>query len=316
MKLNYYTYTIKFKSTGITCKLCIKDIVDFYCKYQVNQKKLEKTNNKNLRVLYFAKAATYNSIYYLMTPTELKNYRKLDKSSGTIEDLKAIIGNASLEKVTYIHLDDVLPVIGIAPSHGGATEEDTEFYLNKIINGLSNTQEYVIELKPLNSGVAKSDIQNIKLLSEAKVLLRNDSSQFSKIKTFLNGTSNTDDLEIEIRVKRKSHSRINIKDQISPLLDIIKNDSNSSEFAEVFLRGKAHSTEEFIRDILLDQTMIIFDVINPSHSNSIESQIQDRRYANSQIDILANKEFSQYGTKLKTSSPCPKWDKLKDKSYY
>ncbi|TOG94013.1 hypothetical protein CGI90_26895, partial [Vibrio parahaemolyticus] len=66
---------------------------------------LEKTHQKTSRKLYFAKAATYLSVYYLMTPTQLHNYRKLDRASGTVEDLQSIIGTASLEKVTYVHLD-------------------------------------------------------------------------------------------------------------------------------------------------------------------------------------------------------------------
>lgn len=316
MKLNYYTYTIKFKSSGTTCKICVKDIVDLYCAYQKNQAILEKLHQKTSRKLYFAKASSYLSVYYLMTPTELHNYRRLDKASGTVEDLQSIIGNASLEKVTYVHLDDQLPVIGIAASHGGASEEDVEYYLNQVLNGLLSTPEYTLELKPINSGVAKSNVKNINLVSEAKVLMRNDSKQFGKLGAFLSASSNTDNLEIEIRVKRKAHSRADIKAQIDPLLEIIKNDPNSSDFAQVYLKGKAHSAQETIKDILLDQTMIMFDMIYPKSGNTIEAQIQDKRYANGQIDILANQEFSKYGTKIKTAAPCPNWANLKNQNSY
>ncbi|EOX4797697.1 hypothetical protein ACIL2P_000566 [Vibrio alginolyticus] len=316
MKLNYYTYTIKFKSSGTTCKICVKDIIDFYCAYQKNQAILEKTHQNTSRKLYFAKAASYLSVYYLMTPAQLQNYRKLDKASGTIEDLQSIIGNASLEKVTYVHLDEQLPVIGIASSHGGATEDDVEFYLNQILNGLLSTPEYTLELKPINSGVSKSNVKNINLVSEAKVLMRNDSNQFSKLGSFLNASSSTDNLEIEIRVKRKAHSKADIKAQIDPLLEIIKNDPNNSDFAEVYLRGKAHSAQETIKDILLDQTMILFDVLYPKSGNTIEAQIQDKSYANGQVNTLANQEFSKYSSKLQTSAPCPNWINLKNKNFY
>ncbi|EJE4169405.1 TPA: hypothetical protein NKP43_001302 [Vibrio parahaemolyticus] len=316
MKLNYYTYTIKFKSSGTTCMICVKDIIDFYCSYQKQQAVLEKTHQKTSRKLYFAKAATYLSVYYLMTPTQLHNYRKLDRASGTVEDLQSIIGTASLEKVTYVHLDDQLPVIGIASSHGGATEEDVEYYLNQVLNGLLQTPEYTLELKPINSGVAKNNVKNINLVSEAKVLMRDDSNQFSKLASFLNATSNTDNLEIEIKVKRKAHSRADIKTQIDPLLEIIKNDTNNSDFAEVYLRGKAHSAQETIKDILLDKTMILYDILYPKSGNTIETQIQDKSYANGQVNTLANQEFSKYSSKLKTSAPCPKWVNLKNKNFY
>ncbi|EKZ9012605.1 MULTISPECIES: hypothetical protein [Vibrio] len=316
MKLNYYTYTVKFKTSGTTCKICVKDIIDLYCTHQKQQAILEKTNQKTSRKLYFAKAASYMSVYYLMTPTELHNYRKLDKASGTVEDLQSIIGNASLEKVTYVHLDDQLPVIGIAASHGGATEEDVEYYLNQVLNGLISSSEYTLELKPINTGIAKSNVKSINMLSEAKVLLRNSSSQFSKLSSFFNAASNTDNLEIEIRVKRKAHSRLDIKQQIDPLLDIIKNDPSDRDFAEVYLRGKAHSAQETIKDILLDQAMIVFDTIYPKSGNTIETQIQDKRYANAQVDTLANQEFSQYGAKLKTVAPCSQWANLKNQNSY
>ena len=101
-----------------------------------------------------------------------------------------------------------------------------------------------------------------------------------------------------------------------PLLEIIKNDPDSSDFAEVYLRGKAHSAQETIKDILLDQTMIMFDMIYPKSGNTIEAQIQDKRYANSQVDNLANAEFAKYGTKLKTVIPCSNWANLKNQNSY
>lgn len=316
MKLNYYTYTVKFKTSGITCKTCVKDIIDTYCTHQKKQEILEKTHQQTSRKLYFAKAASYMSVYYLMTPTELHNYRKLDKASGTVEDLQSIIGDASLEKVTYVYLDEHLPIIGIAASHGGATDEDVEYYLNQVLNGLILSPEYTLELKPINSGVAKSDIKNIQMLSEAKILLRNNSSQFSKLKSFFNASSNTDNLEIEIRVKRKANSRADIKQQIAPLLDIIRNDSSDEAFSEVYLRGKAHSAQETIKDILLDKEMIVFDIIYPKSGNTIETQIQNKRYANEQVSILAIQEFNRYGSKLKNEIPCLRWASLNNQNSY
>lgn len=316
MKLNYYTYTIKFKSSGVTSKICIKDAIDIYCTYQKKQAVLEKVHNITSKKLYFAKAADYSSIYYLMTPTQLHSYRKLDKASGTIEDLQSLIGSGSLEKVTYIHLDDQLPVIGIASSHGGAINDDVEFYLNQVLNGLSTTDDYWLELKPINSGVAKSNIKNINLVSEAKVLVRSDSKQWGKLGSFLSAKANYDNLEIEIKVKRVSSSRADIKSQIDPLLDIIQNDVGDKEFAKVYLKGKAYSDQETIKDILLDQTMVLFDVIYPKSGNTIESQIEDKRYANIQVERLAVKEFSKYSSKLQTVAPCQNWTKLIDSKSY
>lgn len=316
MKLNYYTYTVKFLASGTTCRICIKDIVDLYCSYEKKQSVLEKTNKINSKKLYFAKADQYLSVYYLMTPTELHNYRSLNRNSGSIKDLQTLIGSDSLEKVTYVHLDDKEPIIGIAASHGGASHDDVEFYLNRILNGLMPKMSYRIQLKPLNSGVSKSNVKNIKMLSEAKVILRNDSKQFNKLGAFITAASNTDNIEIEIRVKRTNKSRADIKSQIEPLLDIIKNDRNNSDFAEVYLRGKAYTEQETIKEILLDQTMIIFDIIYPNTGNTIEAQIQDKRYANSQVDKLAADEFNKYKTKLKITPPCQLWSKLTDKTSY
>lgn len=316
MKLNYYTYLVKFKTSGVTCKICIKDIIDFYCAYQKKQSVLEKMHNATSRKLYFAKASSYNSVYYLMTPTELQNYRKLDRKSGYIEDLKSIVGSASLEKVTYIYLDGNKPIIGIAASHGGATEEDVEYYLNKILNGLLPVENYSLELKAIDSGVAKSDINNIKMLSEAKVVMRSTSSQFSKLGSFIDASKSADNIEIEVRIKRTKNSRADIKKNIAPLLDIIKHDPNNVDFADVFLRGKARSVQETIKDILLDKTMILFDVIDPRSKNPIENQVENKRYANSQIDVIADTEFNKYGAKLKTTPPCSNWVKLTDPMSY
>lgn len=316
MKLNYYTYTIKFNTSGKTCNICIKDIIDIYCTYQKKQSALEKTNISTSRKLYFAKASSHTSVYYLMTPTELINYRRLDKKTGTVDDLKSIIGSGSLEKVTYVHLDDKLPVIGIAPSHGGATDEDVEYYLNQVINGLIPQTEYKLNIKPINSGVAKNDIKKINMLSEAKVLLRSQSNQFSQLRSLFNNTKNTDNIEIEIRVKRVAHSKIDIKALIDPMLNVIRNDPDNKEFAEVYLRGKVNSAQETIKEIILDQTMILYDIVYPKSGNAIEDQIEEKRYLNNQVDTLANSEFSQYGNKINTIVPCPHWNKLEKSNSY
>ena len=316
MKLNYYTYTIYFLDTGTTCKVCIKDIVDLFCQEQKDKNKLEKLNKKTSKELYFAKSANFNSVYFLMTPTELHNYRSLDKSSGTIEDIKQLVGKSSLEKVTYVHIDDDLPVIGIASSNGGASSDDLEFYLTKLLNGLISKPNYILKLKPIHSGVSKSGVKNIKMLSEAKVLLRSDSKQFSKLNSFLNAKSSSDDIEIEIKIKRKKGSSSNISKNITPLLDIIKNDPTGQEFADIHLRGKANSLQENIKDILLDQTMILFDILYPKSNKAIEEQIQDKRYANKQVYTLTIAEFNKYTTKIKTTIPCSNWDKLKLKASY
>ncbi|WP_162047266.1 hypothetical protein [Vibrio taketomensis] len=68
--------------------------------------------------------------------------------------------------------------------------------------------------------------------------MRSDSSQFKKFGILLDPSSQHDNLEIEIKVKRKARSNIDIKKQISPLLDLIQHDKNNDNFAEVFLKGK------------------------------------------------------------------------------
>lgn len=316
MKLNYYTYTIEFKSSGDIYKASIKDIVDIFCKHQKKPNLLEKFNEKTSRVLYFAKATGYISLYYLMTPSELQSYKSLDKTTGTISNLSNIIGSSSLEKVTYIDMDDKEPIIGIASPQGASTSEDIEFYLNEILNGLSNSLRFELKLQPLSTQIKKKDIRKVKFLSEAKLLMRNDSSQFSSFASFLNPKTNGDNIEIEVKIKRKQHVSADIKKDVDPLLNLIENDVNSSEFSEVYLRGKAQNLSENIKDIIFEKEMNLYDVINPSIKSPIENQIRDKRYKNTQIESLVRDYFSNLGNRVLTSPSSKDWIKLLDKNSY
>ena len=311
MKLNYYTYTVKFTKKGKVRNICIKDIVDMFCEYQKDKSLLEKNNKVTERDLYFAKADKFETIYYLMTPTDLHQYRSLDKTSGKITDLKTLIGSDSLEKVTYVHIDDKKPVIGIATSRGGSTDEDLQFYLNEILNGLSTDTPYELSLKPLDSGVSRTDVKNLKMITQAKVVLNSGSSQFmAKLaKLFTNNKANNN-LEIEIIIKRTNAQANSIEKDIQPLLDSIANDHENKQFTHAYFRGKRSSLSETVKDMYLDKSLILYDMVIPHARVSIEEQIEVKRYSNLQVDALTDDFFDARKQKIKATIPCELWDKL------
>lgn len=316
MKLNYYTYIINFTKHGTKRKICIKDIVDIFCEYQTDEAKLVKKNKSTERELYFAKSSLHDTVFYLMTPTDLHEYRSLDKSSGKITDLQTLIGSDSLEKVTYIHIDKTTPVIGIATSRGGSTNEDLQFYLNKILNGLSTDEPYELTLLPLSSKVNRSDVKKLKMISQAKVVLSSSSSQTAKLAKFLNNGKASKNLEIEISIKRTNAQANSIEKDIAPLLDLIEHDTNNDDFAKVYFRGKRDSLAEYVKDMHLDESLVQYDMIQPKSNSSIEDEIEIKRYANTQVDTLVNGYFNSMHKKLQIITPCTNWDKLKDSKSY
>ena len=316
MKLNYYTYTVKFTKKGKTRKICIKDIVDIYCKYQTDNAVLLKKNKVTERDLYLARSGSADSVYYLMTPTDLHQYRSLDLSSGKITDLKKLIGSDSLEKVSYIHIDDSQPVIGIASSRGGATDEDLAFYLNQILNGLSSGEPYELTLKPLKAGIDRSDVKKLKMISQAKVVLDSSSGQTSQLAKFLTGKKANSNLEIEISFKRTNAQANSIEKDIQPLLDIIEKDSSNQQFTAAYFRGKQNSLAETVKDMYLDKSLVLYDMILPKAKVSIEDQIEVKRYSNPQVDALTDAYFSSLAKKIKDTIPCPDWKKLRDSNSY
>ncbi|MEZ9631542.1 hypothetical protein AB4304_18865 [Vibrio breoganii] len=316
MKLNYYTYTVNFTKKGKRRKICVKDIVDIFCEYQTNNASLEKRNKVTERDLYFAKADTFSTVYYLMTPTDLHQYRSLDKTSGKITDLKTLIGSDSLEKVTYVHIDDKKPVIGIAASRGGATDEDLQFYLNEILNGLSTGAPYELTLKPLNSEIARTDVKKLKMISQAKVSLDSGSGQVAKLAKFFTNNTATNNLEIEISIKRTNAQANSIEKDIQPLLDIIANDTQNHQFTQAYFRGKRNSLAESVKDMHLDKSLVLYDMVLPKARVSIEEQIEVKRYSNPQVDDLADDFFDSMKKKLKDTVPCVNWSKLKDSTSY
>ncbi|HDY8135297.1 MULTISPECIES: hypothetical protein [Vibrio] len=316
MKLNYYTYTIKFTKKGKTRKVCIKDIVDIFCQYQTNRASLVKVNKVTEKELYFAKADSFDTVYYLMTPTDLHEYRSLNKTSGTITDLKTLIGTDSLEKVTYVHIDDKKPVIGIASSRGGATFEDLEFYLNEVLNGLSSDTPYEISLKPLKSGVDRQDVKKLKMITQAKVVLDSGSGQMAKFAKLLTNNKASNNLEIEVTFKRSNAQANSIEKDIEPLLSIIETDSGNNEFVHAYFRGKRDSLSEQVKDMYLDHSLVLYDMIVPKVRVSIEEQIEVKRYSNQQVDTLTDEFFASRKKKLKDTIPCTNWDKLKDAKSY
>ncbi|WP_417441322.1 hypothetical protein [Idiomarina sp.] len=316
MKLNYFTYTIKFKKKGERRKVCVKDVIDTFCTYQKNENCLVKTNDKTDKELYFAKAGQYNSIFYLMTPTDLHQYRTLDKSSGRINHLSTVIGGDSLEKVTYIFIDKSRPIVGIASSQGGANFEDLQFYLNEVLNGLTSDELYEISLEPLISEISRSEVKSLAMISQADIILDSRSSQMTKLKKFLTNGKVANNLEIEISFKRTNTGDKGIEDDIKPLLNLLESDTNSSEFARAHFRGKRNSLAENIKDMYLDHSLVIYDVIYPKLKTTIEHQIEEKRSKNQSVNSICDSYFNSMTTKLHSGPVCDKWSMLTNSGSY
>ena len=316
MKLNYYTYTIKFTKSGKTRKICIKDIVDIFCKYQTNKSILLKKHKITERDLYLVRSGKKDSVYYFMTPTDLHEYRSLDLSSGKVTDLKKLIGSDSLEKVSYIHIDDSQPVIGVANSRGGATNEDLAFYLNKILNGLSSVELYELTLIPLKAGINRSDVKKLKMISQARVVLDSSSGETSQLSKFFTNRKANSNLEIEISFKRTNAQANSIEKDIQPLLDIIEKDTSNQQFVAAYFRGKQNSLVENVKEMHLDKSLVLYDMIIPKAKVSIEEQIEVKRYVNPQVDVLTDLYFNSMKKKIKNTIPCQNWKKLKDSKSY
>ena len=316
MKLNYYTYTVQFTKKGITHNISIKDIIDVFCKYETDENVIEKVHANTGKKLYLASADNHDSIYYLMTPTVLKNYRSLDKRTGEVKSLSEILGKDSLEKVAYIYIDPKLALIGISTTSGGATNEDVKYYFNKLLNQFSSIPEYDLQLFPLKSGISKSDVKKLSLISKATIHLDSASTKSGILSGFFKDGELSDDLQIEINIKRKSSSRQSIHAEIAPLLDTISGDEADKAFAEVYLRGKQNTLQENVKDYLLDETAIVHDLINTQLAKIPEEQIRDKRYANGEVDALVANYFDQFGDRISGEVNCPEWSKLFQKASY
>jgi hypothetical protein len=318
VKLNYYTYTTTFKDTGAISGACIKDILDNYCKYQKNKHILEKVVEKSSKKLYLAKAVSYSEVYYLMVPASLNNYRSLNKSSGEIRDLKEILDEGdSLEKVTYIYIDDKRPIIGISASLGGATDDDLQYYLNEVLNGVHEEEEdkYKFKLSSLQNELKKTNVGKLKLISQANVLLNNENSLGGMFKGLLTGGTSDNNIQIGLTFKRVGNKK-GIESAITPLLGLIAEDINSKEFAEIHLRAKQNSLSENIKDYFLDHSMILYDVLNPYLVASIETQVQDRPFSNESLNTAYSGYLKEYSENLTKKTSCSNWKALSKKATY
>ncbi|MCF2950492.1 hypothetical protein L0668_20455 [Paraglaciecola aquimarina] len=318
MKLNYFTYTVIFKDTGTVCNICIADIVENYCKHQSKKSVLEKYHDKSSKKLYFAMAGTFPDVYYLMVPASLANYRTLNKGSGVIKDLDEVLEDGdSLEKVTYIHFDKSKSIIGVTSSLGGASVDDLQYYLNEVLNGIfePDIEKYQLKIIPLQSELTKSSVGNLRLISQANVILNGKTSLNGIISGLLTGDTSDNNVEISINIKRTGVKN-GIEKDIKPLLDLIQSDISGKDFAEVHLRAKRNSLQENIKDYYLDHSMILFDIINPYLKASIEIQIQDKRYSNQAVIDAYNTYIEGVDGRITTNHSCTNWSKLSVKETY
>lgn len=318
MKLNYYTYTTTFIDTGSISGVCIKDILDNYCKYQKQKHILEKIIEKTSKKLYLAKAMSYSDVYYLMVPASLSNYRSLNKSSGEIKDLKEILNDGdSLEKVTYIYIDDKRPIIGISASLGGATNDDLEYYLNEVLNGVHEEEgdKYKFKMSPLENELKKTNVGKLKFISQANVILNNKNSLKGMFKGLLAGGTSDNNIQIELTFKRVGNKN-GIENTIKPLLGLIAKDKNSKDFAEIHLRAKKDSLAENIKDYFIDQSMILYDVLNPYLVASIETQVQERPYSSESLNTAYSSYLKEYSKNLTKKVSCINWLELSKKAAY
>jgi hypothetical protein len=317
MKLNYYAYTVTFKDTGVTANICIADIVHFYCKCQKEESVLEKYREASSKKLYLARAESFASIYYLMSPASLINYKTLNKGSGIIKDLNDVLEDGdSLEKLTYVHFDDKISMLGVTSSSGGASVEDLQYYLNEMLNGLhlKQTHKYEVKIFPLQSKVPKSSVTSLKFISEATVVL-NESTGLAGIVSGLIAGGASNNVEVSISIKRTGKKK-GIEKSIKPLLDIIESDTNDDNFSKVHLRAKRDNLNENIKDYFLDQSSILFDIINPYQKSPVENQIQEKSYMNYAITEAHSSYIASLGDRASSEANCVDWSKLTDSKSY
>ena len=136
-----------------------------------------------------------------MVPASLANYRTLNKGSGVIKDLDDILEDGdSLERITYIHFDEIKPIIDVTSSLGGASVEDLGYYLNEVLNGIceTNVEKYQLRVIPLQSAVSKASVEKLRFMSQASVILNGKTSMNRMLKGSLSGAASDNNVEISM----------------------------------------------------------------------------------------------------------------------
>ncbi|TQF71137.1 hypothetical protein [Pseudoalteromonas luteoviolacea] len=284
MKLNYYTYEIYNESKGTYHFENLSKLIENYCQSKAGMKQRKIKNPTNGRELYLA-ASDVSNVFFLLCPAIVRDFKSVSKSTGKISNIKELLPDESLEKVTYIYIDERSNFIAMTNPLGGARHADLQLYLNSILDERIKQvteQEFSIRLIALESTVTKSSLKKMHHISRADININKKSA----LEKFFSGKDETkafDDLEITISFKRKDGKKRSIGSNLAPVLDAIIDDVNSEDFGDVHLKARLNSLSEHVKDVYLDQTKNVYEVIYTSSSKKIEIQIQECSHANENV---------------------------------
>lgn len=309
MKLNYFAYTITDNNDSNIYFDNISDIIKSFC---LGRERALFEKNKGLKKLYLAMPSTIQNIYYLTTPAVITAYKAVNRASGIVNDLSAVLGKESLEKVTYFYIDPSYPIIGITEGKGGADVDDLQFFINEILNHGLSSQRFSFKISTLKVEINAKSATKFKLITEARVKLNNTS-----VKDVVNGLFGKDlpeNMEVEVVIKRTNRKE-NVKDYIAPLLTKLE-ESNEKNYAQIYFRAKADEFQSNIKSFILDKNQNIFDIINPHAKMSIEDQIIDKRYRNQVVTGECEAFIKEYTGRIKMTFSDNLWMMMKTEAYH
>lgn len=309
MKLNYFTYTITDNHNSKVYFENIAEIISLFC---LHRKKPLFEKNRGLKRLYLAMPAIAQDIYYLTTPAVATGYKAVNRASGIVNDLSAVLGKESLEKVTYFYVDPSNPIVGVTEGKGGADIDDLEFFINEILNEDLFEHRFKFQLFILKIEIKAKSATKFKLITEARVKLNNNS--VSDVINGLFGKDLPENMEVEVVVKRTDR-KVNVKDYIEPLLSHLGSASDN-EYAQVYFRAKADEFQSNIKEFILDKNQNIFDIINPHAKTKIEEQILEKRYKNQVVTSECNTYISSFAGRVEKTISDEKWNIMKTEGYH
>ncbi|USE68782.1 hypothetical protein CTT31_06460 [Pseudoalteromonas maricaloris] len=292
MKINYFTYQLNDEQTGEYLYANVYDLLNDFCDENTDIADRRKENTENGKQLFLA-ASEKAGVFYLLCPALVKDFKSISKKDGKVSNISAVLSDHSLEKVSYIYVSDSDNFIGITNPLGGARYTDLQYYLNKLIKDRVIDRQLKLKMVPLHSEITKSQVKKLVHISKADIEM-NDKSAIAKFF----GASKEDafeELEITISFKRKNGKKNSISNLLNPVLNTIENDEEK-KLGAIHLRGRVNSTTENIKDIYLDQSNILYEMIY--NDSQVEEQIVKKSFGNQNIVDSLERFLDEYGDTL------------------
>lgn len=275
MKLYYFSYFIRKKSTQEKFNYNISQLIRAYCHSKnVALKSSFKSGDEKL---YLTKVAGYQNTYYFLKTSDDDLLKRINETNFLVGDIKDNLQDSEkLAFTSHFQLAVDRAILAIASGIGCPRFDALVDYVNRLFTK-SGLDDYEIELIALSAEATKKDLLEMELVNSVYIDIDADNGIGKTIANELFGNNTAGLGNFKVKVESATG---NMKNAFKSIV----NKKDKSGILKIGAKAKHDEFKGILMEYWLDNENVLADKINPrAKAKSIADQIGEKIDTNQNV---------------------------------